>query len=541
MFSPFFSPPVLPRECGCGDTHSDTCTQIGLRNHHDFPPFVYLQDENDIDESYYEQVDGCIYSPIRHWALVGEIVNVSYFVRPRVTIQTQYGEEVLVNFHLDEPRPSFFNWEDLKPKSTLIILYAQSRTFLDMNRGIRQESADSAMVFPVSFKDLADEFQCYSILEKNDTKTCFSCNAQETENNSLMKCARCKKAFYCNKECQVLHWKRSHKRLCKHANMLTNLASLNMSRFEGFVTWSFPDVTPLTVDERRKGIEREMLYHMGAIDESFPNRFDQLLSYIRDKDCAPHLPMNIYEDSSTIVGDSFLFQSFQGFLSEISNNTKIRNYVVDLDFDFMNTTNVISESILLLLPLWQHENCIGGISWSIQSDQFPLAVINSGIYDNNSVWFKKQYGLDTFLIKNHITQTVCFVSDYIASAAEMGVELAKKNPRHIIIRVLHVRPTQESEKIIHSIATKNSAPTNVFTIWIRESNLCGVFHPPNSSLSLVDQLLDFASRLPFSNEIEEMFCFACQSFQNSDKFSESQLSKYRDVARCKNCVASDKW
>lgn len=259
MFSPFFSPPVLPRECGCGDTHSDTCTQIGLRNHHDFPPFVYLQDENDIDESYYEQVDGCIYSPIRHWALVGEIVNVSYFVRPRVTIQTQYGEEVLVNFHLDEPRPSFFNWEDLKPKSTLIILYAKSRTFLDMNRGIRQESADSAMVFPAPFDNLADEFQCYSILEKNDTKTCFSCNAQETENNSLMKCARCKKAFYCNKECQVLHWKRSHKRLCKHANMLTNLASLNMSRFEGFVTWSFPDVTPLTVDERRKGIEREML------------------------------------------------------------------------------------------------------------------------------------------------------------------------------------------------------------------------------------------------------------------------------------------
>lgn len=201
---------------------------------------MHLPGEYDIDESYYALRD-YMYTPIRHWALVGEVVNVTFFIRPRVTIQTQYGEQVLVNFHLDEPFPWFFSWADLKPKSTLIILYANSRVFLDMNIGIRQESARSAMVFPASFTDLADEFQCYAALEKNRKKTCFSCEAQETKSNALMKCANCKKAFYCNKECQVLHWKRSHKRLCKHADMLTNLANLNMSRFEGFVNWSFHD------------------------------------------------------------------------------------------------------------------------------------------------------------------------------------------------------------------------------------------------------------------------------------------------------------
>jgi hypothetical protein len=47
-------------------------------------------------------------------------------------------------------------------------------------------------------------------------KGCNHCNKIETLDgaNKLMKCQRCKVAYYCNRECQVAHWK-SHKKMCK--------------------------------------------------------------------------------------------------------------------------------------------------------------------------------------------------------------------------------------------------------------------------------------------------------------------------------------
>jgi uncharacterized C2H2 Zn-finger protein len=52
----------------------------------------------------------------------------------------------------------------------------------------------------------------------NDTKSikiCRHCKKIETrDGRKLMKCQRCKVAYYCNKECQAADWK-SHKKLCK--------------------------------------------------------------------------------------------------------------------------------------------------------------------------------------------------------------------------------------------------------------------------------------------------------------------------------------
>ena len=41
------------------------------------------------------------------------------------------------------------------------------------------------------------------------TEVCFSCQKETT-----FKCGRCKMAYYCSKECQVLHWE-NHKSDCK--------------------------------------------------------------------------------------------------------------------------------------------------------------------------------------------------------------------------------------------------------------------------------------------------------------------------------------
>ena len=37
----------------------------------------------------------------------------------------------------------------------------------------------------------------------------------ESEETKMKRCARCKLASYCGKECQIEHWKASHKYSCK--------------------------------------------------------------------------------------------------------------------------------------------------------------------------------------------------------------------------------------------------------------------------------------------------------------------------------------
>ena len=43
---------------------------------------------------------------------------------------------------------------------------------------------------------------------------CLCCNKIETANHRLLQCGRCKKAKFCNKECQRLAWKK-HKLECR--------------------------------------------------------------------------------------------------------------------------------------------------------------------------------------------------------------------------------------------------------------------------------------------------------------------------------------
>lgn len=263
-----------------------------------------------------------MYSPVRHWVLVGEIVEVNFFIRPRATIKTQYGETVLVNFHLDTPSPSFFNWEDLKPKRTLAIFYAVNRTFLDMNHGVRQENPRTVTVFPSPLDSLMDEFQGYALVEKG-TKACFYCGKFESDDHKLLKCTRCKCALYCGRDCQSPHWK-SHKNLCQYAPMLANLSKLDFSHFDGFVDWSFPTVVPPTAkekEEKAKKAIREALMGMGVITGgSMHSQVNEFLSLIADKDtssatqllCSGVSPMMTMLNEGGLpqhIRDTFLFKS----------------------------------------------------------------------------------------------------------------------------------------------------------------------------------------------------------------------------------------
>ena len=43
---------------------------------------------------------------------------------------------------------------------------------------------------------------------------CFSCGKEQLAQQLLLKCAKCKVAAYCSKECQVADWKKKHKLAC---------------------------------------------------------------------------------------------------------------------------------------------------------------------------------------------------------------------------------------------------------------------------------------------------------------------------------------
>ena len=279
------------KSCPCGDTAGHECSEVGLRNHRNFPPFAYLPDENDVDPDYYrENGSSYRYSPSRHWALVGEIIeNRSDFIRPRALLETQYGESVLVNFHLeDRPSPAFFDWQDIQCGHTMCILYAKSRTFMDMNRGVRVEHSSVAIVFPAPLQNLANECKLILQVGKPSEKRCFGCNRARGEQDFVdpsKQCSRCKICCYCSRECQVSHWKRSHKKLCKHFNTLFKLVKADFSNFEGFFDWNFA-VERLTAKEleiRERESMRNFLRTLGVEPLSKTDRLKELLQSCSEK------------------------------------------------------------------------------------------------------------------------------------------------------------------------------------------------------------------------------------------------------------------
>jgi hypothetical protein len=238
----FYRRPHLPKTCGCGHKEADRCDEIGLGNHRSFPPFAYLPDENDIDDDYYHQVEeSSSYSPSRYWVLAGQIVeNRTAWIRPRVLLETRFGEQVLVNFHLeDSDTPTFFGWPDLVVGSTMCIMYPNSRTFMDMNQGIRQEYSKSVMIFPASLETLTRECENLHYGKDETANKCFNCGKRKEDGERLKTCARCKSSLYCSRECQVGHWKNGHKKLCGYMSMISSLTQLDFERFEGFLDWSF--------------------------------------------------------------------------------------------------------------------------------------------------------------------------------------------------------------------------------------------------------------------------------------------------------------
>ena len=110
-----------------------------------FPLFENLPSDNDVDTLFFETRDSFSYHPRKHWAFLGEIVEIEYLFRLRLLVKDQGGQVIPIAFYTDKegdeiPRSM------LKIGNTVMILYPESHGFLDMTYGIRHESQKTLKV-----------------------------------------------------------------------------------------------------------------------------------------------------------------------------------------------------------------------------------------------------------------------------------------------------------------------------------------------------------------------------------------------------------
>ncbi|CAF3521576.1 unnamed protein product [Rotaria sp. Silwood2] len=267
MFRRATDDPIKPCSCGFGDIKAiikhngrqpgfDYCPNINkLDNHVDCPSFNAVCHEDEPCKPYWRLIKGSI-KQIRHWCLMGEIEEVNYFIRPKLTIRTRFDEKVTIHFYLEEDKtPPTFSFNDALIGHTILIMDAEKHDFLDGSIGVRQEYGDLVVIFKCSMQTLIKTFgsmmappacfQCEakpssptqnSSLEKKENPVSADLSSHGNQDSqpasaslSLKKCARCQIAFYCSKLCQTQHWKDSHKKLCSSMKYLQLLRELDFT------------------------------------------------------------------------------------------------------------------------------------------------------------------------------------------------------------------------------------------------------------------------------------------------------------------------
>lgn len=521
---------VKPCTCGYTGSRRCFCDQPGLLNHWSFPPFADLPDENDLDHDYYGLDDSSgLYTPVRHWCLVGEIVDTSSVIRPRVLLETRFGEKVPVNFHLEDANvPKFFDWKDLRKGATMCILYPYRRTFADGKCGVRQESANTVMVFPASLESLTAELQAIGT-SMGALKACMECgkvwipkrtvetsmqgrgeNANESDDSvKLSACARCKVTLYCSRECQRAHWACRHKQLCSCAPMLLKLAKLDFSKFGDHLDWSF-DVKPAkSAAEKRSLADAAMQEYIGRM---CPGQSLGLLRTLLERVGAKLLLSdNISQPIAKASGgrmiemgdgffekpvaESFLCRSLMEFCTEQAKEARLRSHVVDLKGCPDSMKHLLEDLLLnilfLSIPKWQSEMGIRGICWAFEAHTvfgFDQAYGNDKEKAGWECKGKDGSYIETMTARHKTAGIACVWSDDMRVVAELANAMADARKDCLVLRVL--RAVGNRKESVRTVVAQDT-PNNVFTLWVREdAPMCGKFNPPRQGLSIAEQLCD---------------------------------------------------
>ena len=190
--------------------------------------------ERDSPWGIYYKLQNSTLSPTMHWCFLTEVVEVQFFIRPRVLVRTASGKQLTVHFyHEQHEEPTTFKWEQLVQGSTLAIMYAESKHMLDLTKGIRQENLDLVFVFKAPLSEVNDAIQWCSKPSSSDVTSKCSKHACNTMDR-LKTCARCNYAKYCSKEHQISDWKR-HKMICSDMLTIVRLVECISKKFRGFI------------------------------------------------------------------------------------------------------------------------------------------------------------------------------------------------------------------------------------------------------------------------------------------------------------------
>ncbi|KAF9582587.1 hypothetical protein BGW38_011001 [Lunasporangiospora selenospora] len=172
--------------------------------------FEDLPGENDIDDRYHRMQDGHLLVNRIHWCFMAEIVEVGTFIRVRLLVRDRKGQEIPIAFHLDNDTP--INPMIFTKGSTIFILYADQHYFADGTVGIRVEYGQHVLVMQHSMSDIL----------KAQSVTPGEC--QKCQKPAGSRCAKCHKATYCSRECQVSHWG-AHKKNCAILRITNRIAA----------------------------------------------------------------------------------------------------------------------------------------------------------------------------------------------------------------------------------------------------------------------------------------------------------------------------
>ena len=96
-----------------------------------------------------------------------------------------------------------------------------------MSIGLRIECLDSVKVIPCGLSDLFALSKRYS----QNANSCWECGKANDEESSLKKCAACKVACYCDKQCQTKDWKERHRVWCKAIPEFLKLTKIDYSKY----------------------------------------------------------------------------------------------------------------------------------------------------------------------------------------------------------------------------------------------------------------------------------------------------------------------
>ena len=95
----------------------------------------------------------------------------------------------------------------------------------------------------ILFSTLLKTEKARNRIQKMSIKKCIQCDKeQDTENNAsppMMRCSRCHLAVYCSKDCQIVHWRGGHKRVC------------GIETRSSHIPWVLPNVQPMKADPEK--------------------------------------------------------------------------------------------------------------------------------------------------------------------------------------------------------------------------------------------------------------------------------------------------